>query len=63
MIYSSFGAESWTLRKVDQKHLKSLAMWCWRRIENIISTDRVRNGELLQKVKEERNILHTMNGW
>jgi hypothetical protein len=29
----SYGAETWTLRLVDQKHLESFKMWCWRRIE------------------------------
>jgi hypothetical protein len=37
------GAETWTLRKVDQKYLGSFGMWCWRRMEKIIWTDRVRN--------------------
>jgi hypothetical protein len=32
-------------------------MWCWRRIEKISWTDRVRNEEVLRRVKE-RNILH-----
>jgi hypothetical protein len=31
----SIGAESWTLRAVDQKHLESFEMWCWRRMEKI----------------------------
>jgi hypothetical protein len=26
-----YGAETWTLRAVDQKHLKSSEMWSWRR--------------------------------
>jgi alpha-D-ribose 1-methylphosphonate 5-triphosphate synthase subunit PhnL len=34
-------------------------MWCWRRMEKISWTDRVRN-EVLHRVKEERNILHTI---
>jgi hypothetical protein len=51
-----YGAETWTLRKVDQKHLESFEMWCWRRME-ISWTDRVRN-EVLHRVKEGRNILH-----
>jgi hypothetical protein len=33
-------------------------MWCWRRMEKISWTDRVRNEEVLQRVKEQRNILH-----
>jgi hypothetical protein len=30
-----YGAETWTLRAVDQKHLESFEMWCWRRKEKI----------------------------
>jgi hypothetical protein len=44
-----------TLQKVDQKYLESSEMWCWRRMEKIRWTDRVRN-EVLHIVKEKRNI-------
>ena len=54
------GAETWTLRKVDQKYLDSSAMWCWRRMKKISWTNRVRNEEVLHRVKEDRNILHTI---
>jgi hypothetical protein len=37
-------------------------MWCWRRMEKISWTDRVRNEEVLHRVKEERNIVHTIKG-
>ena len=30
-----YGAETWTLRAMDQKHLQSFEMWCWRRMEKI----------------------------
>jgi hypothetical protein len=33
---------------------------CWRRMEKIGLTDRVRNEEVLHRVKEERNIVHTI---
>ena len=49
-----------TLRKVDQKYVLSFEMRCWRRIEKVGWTDRVRKEEVLHKVKEERNILHTI---
>jgi hypothetical protein len=55
-----YGAETWTFRKVDQKYLESFEMWCWRRMEKISWTDRVRNEEVLHRVKEERNIVHTI---
>jgi hypothetical protein len=52
------GAETWTLGRVDQKYLESFDMWCWRRMEKMSWTDRVRN-EVLHRVKE-RNIVHTI---
>jgi hypothetical protein len=51
-----YGAESCALRKVNQKYLENFEMWCWLR-RKISWTDRVRN-EVLQRVKEESNILH-----
>jgi hypothetical protein len=33
------GAETWTLRAVDQKHLESFEMWCWRWIKKISWTE------------------------
>ena len=56
-----YGAETWTLRAVDQKHLESFEMWCWRRIEKISWTDHVRNEEALLTVNEQRNILHEIS--
>ena len=54
------GAETWAIQAVDQKHLESFEMWCWRRMENISLTDHVRNVELL-RVEEQRDILHEIN--
>jgi len=56
-----YGAETWTLQAVDQKHLESFEMWCWRRMEKISLTDHVRNVEVLLRVKEQRNILHEIS--
>ena len=55
--YSFVCAENLTLRKVDQKYLESFKMWCCRRTEEIIWADRVKNEEMLHRVKEERNTL------
>jgi hypothetical protein len=35
-----YGAETWTLRKLNQKFLESFEQWCWRRMEKITWTDR-----------------------
>jgi hypothetical protein len=45
-----YGAEMWTLRKVDHRYLESFEMWCWRRLE-ISWTDRVRNEDVLHGVR------------
>jgi hypothetical protein len=41
----SYGAETWALRKVDQKSLESFEMWCWKRTEKISWINCVRNEE------------------
>jgi hypothetical protein len=51
-----YGAKTSTFQKFDQKRLGSFEMRCWRRMQKISWTGRVRNEE----VKEERNILHTI---
>jgi len=56
-----YGAETWTLRAVDQKPLESFEMWCWRRMGKIGWTDHVRNEEVLLRVKKQRNILHEIS--
>ena len=62
-IIALCGAETWTIRAVDQKQLESFEMWCWRRKEKISWTDHVRNEEVLLRVKEQRNNLHEISKW
>ena len=56
-----YGAETWTLRAVDQKHVESFEMWPWRRMEKISWNDHVRNEEVLLRAKEQRNVLHEIS--
>jgi hypothetical protein len=46
---------------VDQNYLETSEIWFWRRKEKISWTDRVRNEEVIQRVKD-RNIIHTVKG-
>jgi hypothetical protein len=48
-----YGAETWTLRAVDQKHLESFKCGA--------GEDHVRNEEVLHRVKEQRNILNEIS--
>jgi hypothetical protein len=47
-----YGAETWAFRALDQIHLESFEMWCWRMMEKISWTDHVRNEDVLLRVKE-----------
>jgi len=58
---ASRGAETWTLQAVDQKHLESFEMWCWRSTEKIRWTGHVTYEEVLLRVKKQRNILHEVS--
>jgi hypothetical protein len=40
--------------------LVSVEIWHWQRTQKISWTYRVRNEEVLRRVKEERNTLHTI---
>jgi hypothetical protein len=55
-----YGAETLILRKADRQYLESFKMWCLRKMEKINWTDRVRNEEVLQRVKEEMNVIQTI---
>ena len=46
------GTESWTLQNVDQKLFERFEMWCWRGLEYISWTDRVRNEQVLRRLQE-----------
>ena len=49
-----YGAGTWTLRAVDQKHLESFEMWCGRRMEKISWTDHVRNKKYYLESRSRR---------
>jgi hypothetical protein len=56
-----YGAETWTLWTLNQKHLDSFEKWCWRWMEKISWTSHVGHEEVLLRVKEQRNILHEIS--
>ena len=51
------GAETWTLRKEDERRLEVFEMWVWWRMEKISWKERVRNDEVLKRVGEKRRLL------
>ena len=53
-------AENYTLRKVDLNCSESFEMWCCRRIEVISWTDVLKNEDILKRIEENKNSLHTV---
>ncbi|KAJ4435001.1 hypothetical protein ANN_23573 [Periplaneta americana] len=45
-----YGAETWTLRRSEEKRLEAFEMWIWRRMEHVKWTDRIRNEAVLERV-------------
>ena len=57
-----YGAETWTLRRNEQKQLEAVEMWVWRRMELVKWTDKIKNAVVLERVgdgtdKEEKKKL------
>jgi len=52
-----YGAETWTLRRNEEKRLEAFEMWVWRRMERVKWTDKVRNVDVLERVNEQRQML------
>jgi len=52
-----YGAETWTLRQTDQKYLGSFRVRGRRRMEKTVWTVRVKNEEVLHRIKDERKVL------
>ncbi|KAJ4448457.1 hypothetical protein ANN_10473 [Periplaneta americana] len=50
-------AETWTLRRSEEKRIESFEMWMWRKMERVKWTDRIRNEAVLERLDEERLML------
>jgi hypothetical protein len=55
-----YGAETWTLRKEDERRLNALEMWLWRKMEKISWTEMKSNDSVLELVGERRKLVETI---
>ena len=53
-----YGHEGWTLTKTLEKKLEAFEMWVYRRMLKISWTDRVRNTDVLARMKKEVEVLY-----
>ena len=60
IIIASYGSETWTLRKLELKHLESFEIWCWRRIEKIKWPEKVTNQAIVECIGEKRTLLNNI---
>jgi len=56
-----YAAETWTISETDLKRIEAYEMWIWRKMEKIRWTAKVSNSEVLNRVKENRCIISTIN--
>ena len=55
-----YGAETWALRRNEQKQLEAFEMWIWRRMEHVKWTDKIKNVVVPEKVGEGRIMLELL---
>ena len=48
-----YGAESWTMRKLERKMIDSFELWCWRRLLRVTWIDRKINVRVIDNIKPE----------
>ena len=53
-----YGAETWTLRRNEQKRLEEFEMWIWRRMERVKWTDKIKNTLEQERMGEGRIMLN-----
>ena len=56
------GSETWTLRKLERKHLESSEMWCWMRMENITWSEKVTNEQVPEHIGEKTTLPNNILG-
>ena len=48
-----YGAESWTMRKLERKMIDAFELWCWRRLLRVTWIDRKTNVWVIDNIKPE----------
>ena len=54
---ATYGCESWTLTKSDEKKINSFELWCWRRMLRITWRMKRSNESVLQEINPKKRLL------
>ncbi|KAF0771003.1 LINE-1 reverse transcriptase [Aphis craccivora] len=57
-----FGSKTWTINSTKRNRLEAFEMWCYRKMLKIPWTEKVTNKEVLDKIKEQRQIWKNVEG-
>ena len=52
-----YGAESWTLRKTDERRIQAAEMWCYRRLLRVSWMEKRTNDSILVELRVQRQLL------
>ena len=55
-----YDLETWTLRKLEQKYLKTFEMWYSRRMEKVKCSKKVTNKKGFERIGEKRTLLNNI---
>ena len=56
-----YGAETWTLRRNEQKQMEAFEMWAWRRMERVKWADKIKKCCCARKRGRRKNNAGTDN--
>jgi hypothetical protein len=52
----TYGCESWTIKKAEDRRIDAFELWCWRRLLSIPWTARRSNQSILKEISPEYSL-------
>ena len=55
-VVTTYGCESWTIRKAEHQTIDAFELWCWRRLLKVPWTARRSNQSIFRKINPEYSL-------
>ena len=52
----TYGCESWTIKKAEDRRIDAFKLWCWRRLLRVPWTIRISNQSILKEIKPDDSL-------